>query len=169
MAECKEHINRSFDRLQATTGLSDVPTGWFTGLMPIHTKLARAEIHRERGVPLLYCSDTYAADTPYWVKDPYAAVHGGEDKGMLMIPYSLCTNDQRCTSCVFLRMFTVEQTSYTDCFRRLVFVAQGPGVSKPDDWFELLKAEFDQLYEEGQAGAPKMMYVVDSRLRPWRY
>lgn len=42
----------------------------------------------------------------------------------------------------------------------LVFVAQGAGVSKPDDWFELLRAEFDQLYEEGQAGAPKMMCVL---------
>jgi hypothetical protein len=35
----------------------------------------------------------------------------------------------------------------------------GAGVSKPDDWFEMLKAEFDQLYEEGQNGAPKMMCV----------
>ncbi|KAI0477490.1 hypothetical protein GGR56DRAFT_411310 [Xylariaceae sp. FL0804] len=135
-AEAKAHIHKSFDRLQATTGLGDVPTGWFGGGMPIHTKLARAEVHRERDVPLLYCSDTYAADTPYWVRDPYAAVHGGEDKGMLMVPYSLCTNDHR------------------------FFVAQGPGVSKPDDWFEMLKAEFDQLYEEGQAGAPKMMTIA---------
>lgn len=96
LAEAKAHVHKSFDRLQATTGLSDVPTGWFAGGMPIHTKLARAEVHRERGVPLLYCSDTYGADVPYWVQDPYAAVHGGEDKGMLMIPYSLCTNDHRC-------------------------------------------------------------------------
>ena len=104
--------------------------------MPEHTKLVRAEVHRERNVPLLYCSDTYGADTPYWVQDPYAAVHGGEDKGMLMIPYSLCTNDHR------------------------FFVAEGPGVSKPDDWFDMLRAEFDQLYEEGKAGAPKMMTIA---------
>lgn len=90
------HIHKSFDRLQATTGLKDVPTGWFGGGQPVHTKLARAEVHRDRGVPLLYCSDTYAADVPYWVKDPIAAVNGGDDKGMLMIPYSLCTNDHRC-------------------------------------------------------------------------
>ena len=95
-AEARAHIHRSFDRLQATTGLADVPTGWFSGGLPLATKLARAEVHRERGVPLLYCSDTYAADVPYWVRDPYAAVHGGEDRGMLMIPYSLCTNDHRC-------------------------------------------------------------------------
>ncbi|KAK5708148.1 hypothetical protein LTR97_000688 [Elasticomyces elasticus] len=140
LPEAKAHIHKSFDRLQQATGLADVPTGWYAGGMPNHTKRARAEVHRERGVPLLYCSDTYSSDTPYWVQDPYAAVHGGPDEGMLMIPYSLVTNDHR------------------------FFVAQGSGVSKPDDWLDMLKAEFDQLCEEGAAGAPKMMCV--SRPRP---
>lgn len=45
-------------------------------------------------------SDTYASDIPYWVRDPYAAVNGGEDDGMLMIPYSLCTNDHKCACAV---------------------------------------------------------------------
>ncbi|KAK5726870.1 hypothetical protein LTR15_002760 [Elasticomyces elasticus] len=133
LPEAKAHIHKSFDRLQQATGLADVPTGWYAGGMPNHTKRARAEVHRERGVPLFYCSDTYSSDTPYWVQDPYAAVHGGPDEGMLMIPYSLVTNDHR------------------------FFVAQGSGVSKPDDWLDMLKAEFDQLCEEGAAGAPKMM------------
>ena len=39
----------------------------------------------------------------------------------------------------------------------LVFQAKGAGVSKPNDWFEMLKGEFDYLYEEGQNGSPKMM------------
>ncbi|KAK3617811.1 hypothetical protein LTR56_025045 [Elasticomyces elasticus] len=85
LPEAKAHIHKSFDRLQATSGLKDVPTGWYAGGMPNHTKIARAEVHRERGVPLLYCSDTYTSDTPYWVQDPYAAVHGGPDEGMLMV------------------------------------------------------------------------------------
>ncbi|KAK5687161.1 hypothetical protein LTS10_001299 [Elasticomyces elasticus] len=84
LPEAKAHIHKSFDRLQAATGLGDVPTGWYAGGMPNHTKMARSEVHRERGVPLLYCSDTYSSDTPYWVQDPYAAVHGGPDEGMLM-------------------------------------------------------------------------------------
>ncbi|ORY32010.1 hypothetical protein BCR39DRAFT_525191 [Naematelia encephala] len=136
LAEAKAHIHKSFDRLQAATGLTDVPTGWFVGTGTISMKLARAEVHKERGVPLVYCSDTYASDEPYWIPDPAAEVHGGEDKGMLMIPYSLCTNDHR------------------------FFVASGAGVSAPDDWFEMLKAEFDQLYAEGEAGAPKMMTIA---------
>lgn len=108
LASAKAHVTKSFDRLQAATGLPNVPTGWFCGSGTHSMKLARAEviyssckradgqIHREREVPLLYCSDTYGADLPYYVQDPYAAVHGGEDKGMLMIPYSLCTNDHLC-------------------------------------------------------------------------
>ncbi|WVQ83403.1 hypothetical protein IAT38_005544 [Cryptococcus sp. DSM 104549] len=134
--EEKEHINKSFDRLQATTGLKDVPTGWFLGNGSARQKLVRSQVHKDRGVPLLYCSDTYAADTPYWIADPDAVANGGEDNGMLMIPYSLCTNDHR------------------------FFVSQGAGVSAPEDWFELLQGEFDQLYEEGIAGQPKMMTIA---------
>ncbi|WVQ63905.1 uncharacterized protein L199_002061 [Kwoniella botswanensis] len=136
LEEVKAHINKSFDRLQASTGLSDVPTGWFVGTSHQSQKLARAIVHRERNVPLLYCSDTYAGDEPYWAPDPYAEIYGGEDKGMLMIPYSLCTNDH------------------------LFFVAGGAGVSAPDDWFEMLKAEFDALYAEGGRGSAKMMTIA---------
>ena len=44
-------------------------------------------------------------------------------------------------------------------------MAAGAGVSKPDDWFELLKGEFDQLYAEGEAGHPKMMCVPGDVIR----
>jgi hypothetical protein len=64
---------------------------------PNTANTADIEVHKERGVPLVYSSDTYAADIPYWIPDPDAMIHGDEDKGMLMIPYSLCTNDHRCT------------------------------------------------------------------------
>ena len=40
------------------------------------------------GVPLLYCSDTYADDIPYWIPSPLT-LDGEKDEGMLMIPYSL--------------------------------------------------------------------------------
>jgi hypothetical protein len=36
-------------------------------------------------------------------------------------------------------------------------VAGGNGVACPDDWFELIKNEFDYMYEEGKAGRPAMM------------
>lgn len=96
-AEEKANIHKAFDRLQATTGRSDVPTGWFLGNGGPRQKLSRAEVHKERGLPPLYCSDTYAGDSPWWIPNPLAKAYGEEDDGMLMIPYSLCTNDQRCT------------------------------------------------------------------------
>jgi peptidoglycan/xylan/chitin deacetylase (PgdA/CDA1 family) len=43
-AQEKAHINKSFDRLQASTGLPDVPTGWFLGNGSIRQKLVRAQV-----------------------------------------------------------------------------------------------------------------------------
>jgi peptidoglycan/xylan/chitin deacetylase (PgdA/CDA1 family) len=113
----KAHVHKSFDRLQGATGLKNVPTGWFLGNGSIRQKLIRSQVsqrdvhctivmvrliveqvHKDRGVPLLYCSDTYASDIPYYIPNPLAEVYGGKDDGMLMIPYSLCTNDHRCKS-----------------------------------------------------------------------
>lgn len=58
------------------------PLGWYTGRSSIHsTKLAM-----EDG-GLLYSSDAYADDLPYWLNGP----HGPH----LIIPYTLDTNDMR--------------------------------------------------------------------------
>jgi peptidoglycan/xylan/chitin deacetylase (PgdA/CDA1 family) len=43
-AQEKAHINKSFDRLQASTGLPNVPTGWFLGNGSIRQKLVRAQV-----------------------------------------------------------------------------------------------------------------------------
>ena len=44
LEEVKAHIHKSFDRLQAATGLDNVPTGWFCGSGHIAMKLGRAEV-----------------------------------------------------------------------------------------------------------------------------
>lgn len=46
LEETKAHINASFDRLQAATGLKNVPTGWFVGTASVHMKLGRAEVRQ---------------------------------------------------------------------------------------------------------------------------
>ncbi|KAK4689463.1 allantoinase, partial [Tremellales sp. Uapishka_1] len=133
--EAKWHINTSFDRLQAATGVKTAPTAWFMANSTMDTKLARAEVHRDRGVPLVYSSDAYAADTPYYTQDPLV-VRGEEDHGLLLVPYSLLNND-------------------------VLFMADGNhGVGKADDFFDLLKADFDYLYAEGDRGHPKMMTIA---------
>lgn len=58
------------------------PLGWYTGRSSIHT----IDLAAEEG-SLLYSSDTYADDLPYWISSP----HGP----FLIIPYTLDANDMR--------------------------------------------------------------------------
>lgn len=102
------------------TGSKDVPAGWFIGSRFLSQKSSRAKIHREENTPLLYCSDCYNADLPYWDPSPLT-LDGEKDEGMLMIPYTLVNNDHR-----FLPI------GYN-------------GWVTADDSFEQLKAEFDVL------------------------
>lgn len=81
------HVAQAIDRLRAATGLQNVPTGWYYGRGTLYNKhiLAKVsqrfsfrrqgstllrrtsltpvssvgQVHRDKGVPLLYSSDTY--------------------------------------------------------------------------------------------------------------
>ncbi|GAA6041998.1 hypothetical protein JCM8097_009137 [Rhodosporidiobolus ruineniae] len=139
------HVAQAIDRLRAATGLQNVPTGWYYGRGSTAHKHILAKVHRDKGVPLLYSSDTYTDDVPYYTENPLT-LDGEEDTGLLHIPYSLTNNDHR-------------------------FYIKGAGASCGDDWFDLLKAEFDYLRQEGLEGRPKMMTVaMHSRIigRPGR-
>ncbi|GAA5908621.1 hypothetical protein JCM6882_003695 [Rhodosporidiobolus microsporus] len=139
------HVSQAIDRLRAATGLQNVPTGWYYGRGSLYNKHILERVHREKGVPLLYTSDTYADDVPYYTESPFA-LDGEEDKGLLNIPYSLTNNDHR-------------------------FYIRGAGFGNADDFFDLLKAEFDYMLEEGIEGRPKMMTIaLHSRIigRPGR-
>jgi urate oxidase len=72
----------------------------------------------------------YVSDT-YDDDLPYWREHKGRPQ--LIIPYSLSANDMR-------------------------FVT-APGFANGEEYFQLLKDWFDCLYEEGKAGAPKMMSI----------
>lgn len=72
----------------------------------------------------------YVSDT-YDDDLPYWRVHKGRPQ--LIIPYTLSANDMR-------------------------FVT-APGPANGEEYFQLLKDWFDCLYEEGRAGAPKMMSI----------
>lgn len=97
------------------------PTGWYTGRCSINT----VDLIAQEG-SLAYCSDTYADDLPFW----------HESKGnapLLMIPYTLDTNDMR---------FSIPA-----------------GFNCGDPFFTYLKDSFDVLYAEGCEGAPKMLNI----------
>lgn len=73
---------------------------------------------------------TYVSDA-YDDDLPYYRQHLGMPQ--LIIPYSLATNDMRFTT--------------------------ASGFANGEDYFQLLKDTFDVLWDEGEAGAPKMMSV----------
>ena len=84
------------------------------------------------GEELLWASDTYADDVPYWIDLP--PERGNPDpKGCLMIPYSYDCND----------------------FKFHIVT----GFSDPSTFYTHLKNAFDVLYEEGEEGQPKMMTI----------
>lgn len=75
----REHIGRTFDVIESVCGTR--PVGWYTGRVSQNTRrLAREQ------TGLLYDSDAYNDDLPYWLSDGPAH---------LVIPYTLVTNDVR--------------------------------------------------------------------------
>lgn len=116
-----EGIRKGIRKLQEVTGKKDVPAGWYIGSRFLSHKSSRAKVHREENTPLLYCSDCYNADLPYWIPSPLT-LDGEKDEGFLMIPYTVVNNDHR-------------------------FLATGYcGWVTAQDCFEQLKAEFDVLF-----------------------
>ena len=115
--EERAQIEESVNRHKALTGKA--PAGWYTGRTSPNTLALIAE--RE---DILYCADSYADDLPYY------DLH--YSKPLLVVPYTLDTNDMR---------FATPQ-----------------GFNSGEQFFTYLKDAFDVLYEEGQ-DAPKMLSI----------
>lgn len=128
--EERAQIEESVIRHKALTGKA--PAGWYTGRTSPNTLALIAE--RD---DILYCADSYADDLPYY--DTHY------NKPLLMVPYTLDTNDMR---------FATPQ-----------------GFNSGEQFFTYLKDAFDVLYEEGQ-DAPKMLSIgLHNRIigRPARF
>ena len=107
------------------------PSGWYTGRDSPNTR----RLVVEHG-GLLYDSDSYADDLPYWT--PVTICNEGEPRVVphLVVPYTLDTND--------MRFVTVQ------------------GFNSGTQFFDYLKSAFDSLYREGDPNglnAPKMLSV----------
>jgi len=128
--EERAQIEESVMRHKALTGKT--PAGWYTGRTSPNTLALIAE--RD---DILYCADSYADDLPYY--DTHYS------KPLLVVPYTLDTNDMR---------FATPQ-----------------GFNSGEQFFTYLKDAFDVLYEEGQE-APKMLSIgLHNRIigRPARF
>jgi allantoinase len=75
----QQHIQMTFDIIEQACGRR--PVGWYTGRVSQHTR----RLLRETG-ELLYISDAYNDDLPYWLSGTPA---------QLVIPYTLVNNDFR--------------------------------------------------------------------------
>jgi peptidoglycan/xylan/chitin deacetylase (PgdA/CDA1 family) len=122
-------IAKSIAQVEALTGRK--PLGYYAGLPSVNTHALLAEAGS-----FLYCSDSYSDDLPYWSPD---------HPGLLLIPYSLDTNDSR-------------------------FGRDGGGYVLGEQFVTYIRDTFDQLYAEG-AERPRMMTIgLHARLigRPGR-
>ena len=127
MATERAHMAEAIETLREVFGAA--PLGWYTGRDSPNTR----RLVVEHG-GLLYDSDSYADDLPYWTR-----VKAGPDGGEvshLVVPYTLDTND--------MRFATVQ------------------GFNSGIQFFDYLKSAFDALYREGDPNglnAPKMLSV----------
>ena len=113
----RKMLNASIQLHQAITGSK--PVGWYTGRTSPNTLKLLAE--RD---DILYCADSYADDLPYYDTQ--------YQKPLLMVPYTLDTNDMR---------FATPQ-----------------GFNSGEQFYQYLKDAFDVLYQEGEY-APKMLSI----------
>jgi allantoinase len=116
-AQEKKMIDAAVQLHQAITGSK--PTGWYTGRTSPNTLKLIAD--RD---DILYCADSYADDLPYYDTQ--------YDKPLLMVPYTLDTNDMR---------FATPQ-----------------GFNSGEQFYQYLKDAFDVLYAEGET-SPKMLSI----------
>jgi len=126
----KAMIKRGIEAVKNVTG--EYPKGWYYGRLSPRSHALVWDVFHEMGIPLLWNSDSYADDVPYWVDVP-AEKDDPDPKGLLMVPYSYDCNDFK------------------------FGVATGFGA--PMDFYDHVKSAFDMLYEEGCEGMPKMMTV----------
>lgn len=117
IAEERQQIAESIMLHEALTGSK--PVGWYTGRTSPNTLALIAE--RD---DILYCADSYADDLPYY-DNHYS-------RPLLMVPYTLDTNDMR--------------------------FASPQGFNTGEDFYQYLKDAFDVLYEEGETH-PKMLSI----------
>jgi allantoinase len=125
----RAHMAEAIAMLRDTFG--SAPLGWYTGRDSPNTR----RLVVEHG-GLLYDSDSYADDLPYWTD---VEIGGGAQQRHvphLVVPYTLDTNDMR--------------------------FATAQGFNSGTQFFDYLKAAFDTLYREGDPhglNAPKMLSV----------
>jgi peptidoglycan/xylan/chitin deacetylase (PgdA/CDA1 family) len=145
--EEKEYIRKGIDTIKKISG--SYPKGWYYGRLSPRSHALVWDVFKEMGIPLLWESDSYADDVPYWVDVP-AEKNDPAPQGMLMVPYSYGVFQIS----LLIRQYLIH---FLDCNDYKFNVATGFGA--PMDFYDHVKGAFDVLYEEGIEGMPKMMTI----------
>jgi peptidoglycan/xylan/chitin deacetylase (PgdA/CDA1 family) len=120
----KKYIRDTWEALHKTTG--EMPVGFYFGRGTPNTHALVPIVCKDMGVPLLYCSECYNDDVPYWVDLPSESKLPPEQReGMLMIPYNYDCNDGK------------------------FHMAPGFMTAAGQTYENYLKSTFDMLYREG--------------------
>lgn len=81
----REYIRRQLRSIKDTTGKT--PVGWHYGRLSPKSKGLLHQVLRDDNVELLYESDCYNDDLPYWVDVPAEEkLEDNQRRGMLMMP-----------------------------------------------------------------------------------
>lgn len=86
----REWIKKCITSLKALSGYA--PKGWYYGRNSPHSRTLIPQVYEEMGEELVWASDTYADDVPYWI-DRADEKDKPDPKGCLMVPYSYDCND----------------------------------------------------------------------------
>lgn len=81
----KLYIARQLKVLKDMTG--EYPCGWYYGRLSPRSRALVHEVYKEHGIPLVWESDSYCDDLPYWSDVP-AEAGSEKPEGMLMVPYT---------------------------------------------------------------------------------
>lgn len=110
--------------LKDATG--EMPVGFYFGRGTPNTHALCPQVWKECGSELLYSSESYNDDVPYWVDLPWEeSLPEKERKGMLVVPYNYDCNDGK------------------------FHMAPGFVTSAGQLYEQYLKSTFDMLYREG--------------------